>query len=456
MKDEVVIGSTQSVCPECAAVIKAVKVARKQDVVLWKTCAAHGLFETVIWRGEPCYESWNRPKIACHPGNPFTPVEQGCPWDCGLCPDHRQQTCTALLEVTQRCNLGCAFCFADAGKKGVPGDPDLNTITGWFRRLLDAGGPYNIQLSGGEPTVRDDLPEIIQLGRSLGFDFIQVNTNGLRLGEDPRYVQELKSAGLSSVFLQFDGLDDGVHQKLRGRSLAAIKRKAMDNCAGSNLAVVLVPTLVPGINIDQIGKIIELASQHVPVTRGVHFQPVSYFGRYPAAPSNEERITIPEILREIEKQTGGRMKVGNFKPPGCENAYCSFHANFVVMPDGNYHSWTRHDPARCGCKAERAEQGAAKARSFVAQFWSPPPGALMQQLKGPSLGDWEAFIERSRTHSLCISGMAFQDAWNLDLDRLRDCCIHVVHQDGRIIPFCAFNLTSREGHSFYRNGPFSL
>ncbi len=449
MNDEVVIGSTQSVCPECAAVITAIKVAHKNDVIFRKTCPAHGIFETVIWRGEPRYESWNRPKIASHPSNPFTEIERGCPWDCGLCPDHRQHTCTALLEITQRCNLGCAFCFADTGKH-VPVDPDLNTITGWFQRLLDAGGPYNIQLSGGEPTVRSDLPEIIQLGRSLGFDFIQINTNGLRLGEDPRYVKELKSAGLSSVFLQFDGVDSEVHQKLRGRSLSAIKRKAIDNCASHNLAVVLVPTLVPGINIDQIGKIIEFASKHIPVTRGVHFQPVSYFGRYPNTPSDEDRITTPEILREIEKQTGGRMKASNFKPPGCENAYCSFHGNFVVMPDGNYHSWTHHDPARCSCKAERAEEGAAKARGFVTQFWSPPPGTVMQKLKGPSLGDWETLIERTRTHSLCISGMAFQDAWNLDLERLRDCCIHVVHPDGRIIPFCAFNLTNRAGDSFYR------
>ncbi len=454
MRDEVAIEWTQSICPECADVIAAVKIARKGDVLLRKTCAVHGIFETVIWRGEPPYEGWNRPKVASHPKNPSTAVERGCPWDCGLCPDHRQQTCTALLEITQRCNLECAFCFAEAGDH-VSVDPDLDTIAGWFRELLDTGGPFNIQLSGGEPTVRNDLPEIIQLGRSRGFGFIQINTNGLRLGEDPRYVKALKSAGLSSVFLQFDGFEDEVHKKLRGRSLSALKRKAIDHCADHHLAVVLVPTLVPGINIDQIGKIIEFAIQRLPVIRGVHFQPVSYFGRYPNVPSDQDRITIPEILQEIEKQTGGKMKVSNFKPPGCENAYCSFHGNFVVMPDGNCCSWTHHDPARCSCKAERAEEGAAKARQFVSQFWAPPPGILVQKSHGPSLGDWETFLERSRTHSLSISGMAFQDAWNLDLERLRDCCIHVVHPDGRIIPFCAFNLSNRGGHSFYRRSAFS-
>lgn len=453
MKDAVVIGSTQSVCPECMTVIEALKVARGKEVLLRKICPVHGLFETVIWRGEPRYASWHKPKIAYHPRNPFTAVERGCPWDCGLCPDHRQQTCTALLEITQRCNLGCRFCFADAGK-GVAADPEADTIAGWYRRLLEAGGPYNIQLSGGEPTVRDDLPAIIRLGRSLGFDFIQVNTNGLRLGEEPDYAKELQAAGLVSVFLQFDGLDDAVYRQLRGRPLAAVKRQAIDNCAANNLAVILVPTLVPAVNIDHIGKIIAFAADHVPAVRGVHLQPVSYFGRYPETPSNRKRITIPEILREIEKQTGGAMKVADFKPPGCENAYCSFHGNFVVMPDGGYHPWTRHDPARCGCQVERAEEGAAKARGFVAQFWAPPPATVLPKRQGPSLGEWETFVERSRTHSLCVSGMAFQDAWNLDLERLRDCCIHVVHPAGGIIPFCAYNLTNREGHSFYRAGPF--
>jgi len=338
--------------------------------------------------------------------------------------------------------------FCRCGKACL-GRPGLEHYCRLVPTASGEGSPFNIQLSGGEPTVRNDLPEIIQLGRSRGFGFIQINTNGLRLGKDSHYVKALKSAGLSSVFLQFDGLEDEVHKKLRGRSLSALKRKAIDHCARNDLAVVLVPTLVPGINTDQIGRIIEFALEHIPVIRGVHFQPVSYLGRYPNVPSNEDRITIPEILQEIEKQTGGNMKVSNFKPPGCENAYCSFHGNFVVMPDGNCYSWTHHDPARCSCKAERAEEGAVKARRFVSQFWAPLLEAPVEGAQGPSLGEWETFLGRLRTHALSISGMAFQDAWNLDLERLRDCCIHVVHPDGRIIPFCAFNLTSREGHSFY-------
>ena len=201
---ERLLSATESVRPECLARIPARRVLRDGDVYLRKTCPAHGEFQAVVWRGEPVYTSWVRPKIPAYPQQPLTAVEQGCPFDCGLCPEHRQHTCTALLEITQRCDLDCAFCFARSGADAEP-DPGIEVVEGWYRRLLDAGGPYNVQLSGGEPCLRDDLPEIVSLGRSLGFGFIQVNTNGLRLARDPDYVQRLRQAGLASVFLQFDG-----------------------------------------------------------------------------------------------------------------------------------------------------------------------------------------------------------------------------------------------------------
>ena len=131
------------------------------------------------------------PKIPTYPENPFTTVRLGCPYDCGLCPDHRQQPCCVLLEVTQRCDLGCPFCFANAGGS-TEDDPDLPTISFWFQKLITAGGPFNIQLSGGEPCLREDLPKIIALGKSLGFTFFQVNTNGLRLATDVDFLKKLK------------------------------------------------------------------------------------------------------------------------------------------------------------------------------------------------------------------------------------------------------------------------
>jgi uncharacterized radical SAM superfamily Fe-S cluster-containing enzyme len=445
---ETILSTTESVCPECLAVLPAERVRRDDAIYLRKTCPEHGTFETVVWRGADSYAGWARPKIPAYPERPGTAVTHGCPYDCGLCADHRQQTCTALLEITQRCNLHCPVCFADAAHQ-PPTDPDLATVESWYRMLLVSNGPCNVQLSGGEPTVRRDLPEIIRLGRELGFGFIQINTNGLRLAEDPAYAATLRAAGLSSVFLQFDGTESNIFEALRGRPLLAQKIAAIENCAANDIGVILVPVLKPGVNDHNIGEIVHFALRYAPAVRGVHFQPISYFGRYPIAPTDADRITIPDVIQAIVRQTNGLVQTESFAPPGCENALCSFHGNFVLMPNGRLIPWSKNEPQSCGCQPASAADGAAKARSFVASNWIAL-GDVVPVSNGPSLGEWDVLLQRAKTHTFFISGMAFQDAWTLDLERLRDCCIHTVSPDGRLIPFCAYNLTDRNGRALYR------
>jgi uncharacterized radical SAM superfamily Fe-S cluster-containing enzyme len=445
---EPILSLTQSVCPECLARLEAQRVQRGDDIYLRKCCPEHGLFETVVWRSATEYRGWVRPKTPAYPEKPATSVSAGCPYDCGLCPEHRQHTCTALLEITQRCNLRCPVCFADAAHQPPP-DPDLATIEGWYRMLLETGGPFNVQLSGGEPTVRRDLPEIISLGRKMGFGFIQLNTNGIRLADEPDYVERLKAHGLSSVFLQFDGTEDAIYEALRGKPLLAQKIAAIERCAAQGIGVILVPTLKPGVNDHNVGEIIRFALEYAPAVRGVHFQPISYFGRYPAPPDDADRITIPDVIRLIVAQSDGLFRAESFAPPGCENALCSFHGNFVLMPDGRLVPWTQHQSQSCDCQPIPAAEGAARARAFVAANWIAVEDVALP-CEGPSLGEWDILLQRSRTHTFFVSGMAFQDAWTLDLERLRDCCIHTVSRDGRLIPFCAYNLTSSSGRSLYR------
>lgn len=456
------VGTTESVCPDCLRTIPAELVAEGDDVFLAKVCPDHGASRTIVWRGAPAMGSWERCKTAAHPARPTTPVERGCPHDCGLCADHRQETCTALIEVTQRCNLRCAFCFASAGPDAPP-DPDMATIEGWYRAVLASNGRCNVQLSGGEPTTRDDLPEIVALGRSLGFTFIQLNSNGVRLADDADFVRRLAEAGLSSVFLQFDGTDDRIHRTTRGRRLLDAKTAAVEHCGEHGIGVVLVPTLVPGVNTDDIGAIVRFALDRFPTVRGVHFQPVTYLGRYPEAPGDAERITIPEVIRALDAQTGGLVAASSLTTGGCEHARCSFHGNYVVMPDGRLIGWTRHSGESCCSSAgavdtplPSAAEGAAKARAFVRTHWGAPAGDDAPGVASPrSLGDWDVFLERQQTHSFVISGMAFQDAWSLDLERLRECCIHTVAPDGRLVPFCAYNLTDRSGRALHRGAAVS-
>ncbi|MDR3599748.1 MAG: radical SAM protein [Desulfosporosinus sp.] len=439
VRDERLISTTESLCPDCLKKIPAQRVARGERVYLVKCCPEHGDYQTLLWQGSPQWDSWVRPTIPTPPKACFTQVEKGCPFDCGLCADHYKTTCTALIEVTQRCNLNCRFCFANAGTE--LDEPSLDVINEWYQNVLAASGPVNIQLSGGEPTLRNDLPEIVKMGRTLGFKFIQLNSNGLRLAEDLNFLSRLKKAGLSSVFLQFDGTEDQIYQSIRGRSLLDIKARAIENCGNYEIGVVLVPTLIPGINTHNIGEIIKFALKNQPVVRGVHFQPVSYFGRIPQEPKDQDRITLPEVIRAIEAQTNGLIKATDLKP---HNGRCSFSGNFTGQPDGSLKPIIN---SSCCTGPERADELARKTRTFVARQWS---GAAKLTIQSSGTNSWDNLIQQLKTYAFSVSGMAFQDVWNVDIERLKNCCIHVVSPEGKLIPFCIYNLTDKLGHSIYR------
>ena len=457
---------TESLCPVCLKRIKATRVFQGDEVFLVKECGDHGSFRTVIWRGLPSMAEWRRPKEPVHPDLCYGTTDAGCPFDCGLCDAHEQLPCSVLLEVTDRCNLHCAVCFADAGR-GEAEDPPLTNISWLLQRAMAAVGPCNLQLSGGEPTLRDDLPEIVEIARRIGYSFIQVNTNGLRLAADIGYGRRLRDAGLSSVFLQFDGVDDEVYHSLRGRALLDRKLQAVKNCGETGLGVVLVPTLVRGVNTGSVGAIVRQALQLTPTVRGIHFQPISYFGRFPEQSGDEGRFTLPELMRCLEEQTVGLVKVTDFSPPGCEHAHCSFHATYMHSAQGDLRPIGTGMRDSC-CSADIGAGGVRKTVETVSRRWTLPPaaahfcrsplpaetpccsGSSPNATRVEGLLDLDLFLQEVATRSFTISAMAFQDADNLDLERLRGCCISVVAADGRLVPFCAYNLTSREGRSLYR------
>ncbi len=450
--------STISLCPVCLKRIPARREKTGENIYLVKKCPDHGHYQTLIWEGSPAFDTWKRPKIPTTPPVTYEPIKRGCPFDCGLCPDHRQRSCTIILEVTGRCNLACAFCYAGSGTAATE-DPDLHVIKKWYKSAAHAGGNCHIQLSGGEPTLRDDLPAIVGMGREYDFSFIQINTNGLRLAADDDFVAELKSAGLDSVFLQFDSLDPKIYEKIRGRNLLDEKLAAIEACGRHGLGVVLVPTLVPGVNTHEIGALVKKGLALAPTVRAIHFQPVSYFGRFPRTPADEDRITLPRLMRAIEEQTEGLFKARDFKPPGCENALCSFHASYLILKSGEIRL-LGGDASCCETEPKPAEEGAMRTISRVARQWSAPEEPNIMGLppvpkKVPSaefkkLLSLDDFLLQARRNSFSVSAMAFQDVWNLDLLRLMDCCIHIMTPEGKLAPFCAYNLTAADGRSLYR------
>lgn len=438
-----VIAKTKSVCPVCLQVVDACRTVGEDGFIyLEKTCPAHGSFSALIWEGGLAdYLGWNQSGNTVDTPPSALPEKDGCPYDCGLCEKHERAGCCVLLELTNRCNLRCPVCFASAGE-GETRDLPLEEIAAQYDMLMARGGPFNIQLSGGEPTMRDDLPEIIALGREKGFTFFQLNTNGLRLAEEPGYAAKLKNAGLSCVFLQFDGLRDEVYRALRGRPLFAEKCAAIEACAAAGLTLVLVPTLVSGVNDGELGEILRFAMGHMPQVRGVHIQPVSYFGRC-ALPQPARRLTIPRLLRELETQSGGLMKAEDFGGGGAESPYCSFHASYMKREDGTYHALPRRRSESCCVRS-------SEARDFVSRQWSQKAAGSCCDAPMTETGALDEFLQKAHENTFTVSGMLFQDGDTLDLDRLRRCYICEVDSQRGMVPFCAYNLTNRAGEALYR------
>ncbi len=437
------LSATEALCPVCLRRLPARRERRGREVWLTRVCPEHGPAEAVIWRGEPEFESWRRPKIPSAPLVAEARAEWGCPFDCGLCPEHGQHTCTAVVEVTQRCDLRCPVCYASSGEAFGP-DPTSAALAARLADLRRIAGACNVQLSGGEPTSRDDLPEIIAAARAQGFGLVQLNTNGLRLAHEPGYAGRLVQAGLQSVFLQFDGPDEACIA-LRGRPLLVEKLAALDACADAGLGVVLVPTLLRGVNDHALGDILRLALSRIPTVRGVHFQPASTFGRFPDARDEASRLTLPEVLTLLVTQSNGTLRAEDFHPPGCEHERCSFSSRFTVDDGGNLAPVT--EGGCCSPGPLPAAEGARLAKSAVARQWAAAPAPSST----PPQDDFERFLAQCGADKrFSISCMAFQDVWTLELERVRGCCIHTQAADGRLVPFCLYNLTATDGSTLYR------
>lgn len=427
MKD--IVRKTRSVCPVCLRNIEA-SLIREPDgrVYMEKSCVEHGFFKVLIWQGLMDFSLWSGGSWELAPGAGLC-----CPGDCGLCSEHEIGSCCVLLEVTERCNLRCRFCFARGGE--CAREPSLEELKSSVRDIARQCGSPLLQLSGGEPTLRDDLPELVRYAKEQGCGYVQINTNGIRLAEDGEYVRRLRDAGADIIFLQFDGVHDSVYETLRGAPLLSKKLRAIEHCGECGLGVTLVPTVVPGVNDRKLGDIVRLAQSLVPAVRAVHFQPVSYFGRYPESPTEEGRFTLDRLMHEISTQAG--LPLESFMPSRCDHPLCGFHASFMVPPNGELRplsSFKNSAPTR-GCERDN--------REYVARHWirpapeSEPAGSLDEEM------DFDTFLYNVRHRSLTLSAMVFQDAMNLNIERLRRCSLHV-YDGGRIKPFCARYLSAME------------
>ncbi len=475
--------TVKSLCPECLEKIEGIKYVEDGKVYLKKECNIHGSFTTLISRDvehyiqmEECFDV-DRAKAR----EPLTDTLHGCPFDCGLCPSHKQDTCLAVVEITDRCNMKCTYCFANSSMDASL-DPDMDTIRTMFETVKKCQNePTCIQISGGEPTLRDDLPEIISMGKQVGITHIELNTNGVRIAGDQDYFDRIASAGLDAIYLGFDGVSDDVYLQRTGRKLFDVKKEVINKCEKAGIGVVLVPLVAGNYNLHEVGRIIDFAASRVPTVRGVHFQPVFYSGRSPD--DMEGKVTILDLLEEIEKQTSGQLKVTNFTPSLMPHAHCGATCLTLIENDG-YLPLTNISLGA----AKSASDVASKTKKSIMGRWKglekdkeaksscgdllvkssccekplsdltvkgscceKPLTDVLPEKSGSKLANgWADFIEMSKNTYLTISAMAFQDVWSYEQDRIENCCIHVVTQDGRFIPFCNYNMTSCNGQFMYR------
>lgn len=433
---------TRSICPRCRITIDAQVLIKAGRVIMRKRCPEHGWFEVLLSSDADMYlNSLRYNKPATIPLQYSTEVKDGCPLDCGLCPEHKQHICLALVEVNSHCNLDCPICFADA-------QPGFSLSMAQVERMLDRfvqleGDPEVVQFSGGEPTIHPQILPMLRLAKDKGIKVVMLNTNGIRIARDDRFL-----AGLAdiqpTIYLQFDGFATQTHQAIRGKDLLPAKLRALDRLAQAKLDVVLVPAIEKGVNHDEIGAIVKFGLQH-PAVRGIAFQPVTHSGRFTAFdPLNRE--TVADVIHGIEEQTDGLFKTSDFIPvpcchPTCRSATYAYVENGQVIPlprvvevDRYLDYITNRTLPDIRPEILTALEGLWSASSV------PGSTDAMRRFQCAACNltfpNETAYLKQ---HVFMMVVQGFADPYTLDLKALMKCCVGVLVPDGRVIPFCAYN-----------------
>ncbi|MEM3013943.1 MAG: radical SAM protein, partial [Candidatus Bathyarchaeia archaeon] len=448
-------------------------VEEEGKIKIYKTCPKHGEFDDLYFGDADMYYRFARwLHDGKGTGNPNVEMPRcSCPANCGLCSSHLSHTGLSNLVITNRCDLHCWYCFFYAEKAGYIYEPTLDQIREMVKQLkAERPVPGNsVQITGGEPCLRDELPEIIRILKEEGVDHIQLNTNGIRLANDFNFFKRVKEAGVSNLYMSFDGVTPRTNPKNHWEV-----PKTLDNARKLGVGVVLVPTVIKTVNDHELGDIIRFGFQNIDVVRAVNFQPVSLTGRMPKKEREKYRITIPDCIIRIEEQTNGEIPRDAWFPvPACTpltnfieaiTRRAQYELSIHFACGAGTYVFKDHDKLipitsfvdveglikYLQDKTEEIEAG--KNPFYVALKVLANIGKHINTSKQPTgmnlkhmlyniiikhnyhtVGDWHR-------RSLFLGMMHFQDKYNHDEERLRRCDIHYLTPDMRIIPFCAFNV----------------
>jgi tetraether lipid synthase len=462
-RDEVFVEFTRSICPVCKTVVDAQVNIRDNKVYLRKRCPEHGWFEALVYGDAQMYlDSARFNKPGTIPLAFQTEVKDGCPADCGLCPEHKQHACLGIIEVNTGCNLDCPICFADSGHQ-----PDGYAISlDQCETMLDAfvaseGEAEVVMFSGGEPTIHKHILDFIDAAQARPIKSVNLNTNGLRLASDRAFVDALgernRVPGRSvNIYLQFDGFEERTHRLIRGRDLRDIKQKALDNCAEAGLTVTLVAAVERGLNDHELGDIIQFGLSH-PAVRSVSFQPVTHSGRHVQF-DPLTRLTNSDIIHGIAAQRPDWFQASDFFPVPCCFPTCRSitylltegtpgQPDFGVVPIPrllnveDYLDYVSNRVVPDYAVREALEKlwsaSAFMGTDTTSSRLATAAAALdCADACGVNLPDAVANLT-DRAFMIVIQD--FQDPYTLNVKQLMKCCVEEITPDGRLIPFCAYN-----------------
>ena len=442
-------GQTTSMCGTCMALVPAKIIIEGSDVYYLKRCREHGVEKVLVSTDAAYYKlCHDYLKPGDRPLQPQTRTENGCPYDCGLCPDHEQHSCLALIEVNEACNLTCPVCFADSSTARTAHRPLAE-----IERMMDAlvaseGEPDLLQISGGEPTLHPDILEILAAAKRRPIRHVMLNTNGIRIAQEPEFVRDL--VGLKpgfEVYLQFDSLRPSVLKNLRGADLTRIRRQALEALERENISTTLVVVVKAGQNDDELGEIIDFALQWKCV-RGITFQPVQDAGRNEGFEPGRDRVVLSDIRRRIIA-AGTAFGAGDIIPLPCNPE--SIAIGYALRNGRQIAPITSFFPK------EMLVEALPNAITFEKY-----PELHAQVLNFFSLSTAECNNPEKLDALLCClpevpvpAGMGyenifrlaiveFMDRHNFCLGRVKRSCIHFVTPAGQIIPFETYNMFYRD------------
>jgi len=444
LRDYTYLGTTQSLCPRCRRLVGAKILAREGRVYFRKTCPEHGIIEDFVCSDVRYYDRHELDEPAKVVKLHATEATRGCPYDCGLCPEHEQHTCVGLVEITSSCNLKCPMCYAESG----PGGRHWSFET--FTRVVDGfvrqeGEPDVLQLSGGEPTIHPEFVRMARYACEKPIQVVMVNTNGIRLANDLSLVKELAPMrDRLEIYLQFDGFSEKTYESLRGESLTAVKLRALDNLAEHGIRSTLVCTVQHGVNLHELGAIVKFGLER-PWVRGASFQPATYVGRHIDPKDLENRATIPDVVKAIVTQTGDLFREEDFLPVPCAHPNCHM-MTYVYRGDGKPIPVSRFLDLRNNADlvANTLVYTPQKARAIVS--------AYLQRQAGCCDPAGARFVEAALAEKLTgaevfrITLTAFLDKHIFDVRRVMKCCVGFLLPSGHTVPFCAYNTLYRDGH----------